>query len=226
MRVALLSDGLPRPRGVEIVGGGGPVDVAVARGRAGMQALARAEADRKVLVLDDLEDAPHAVDEPVTLVAGGRWLADALGGRSVPVLRPHRPEVLEDDPPPLTRGPLVDQVVWHRERSVAEVLDHFASGQTVVVPDTPAMREVVTDGFDGVVLHRFSRRRAARVVRELDADRVRLHLLRHNARLTALGWPGEAQQATVLEAIVRRAAAQPPPPPPGDLPRPRRTLFR
>lgn len=220
MRVALVTGGLPRPLGVEVVAEGGPeVDVAAARGWEALDALVACEAGRRVLVVGDLDEAPLAVDAPVVLVAGGRWLADLLGGDRTRVLRPFRPSVADAEPRPLTRGDLAGEVVVDPE-DVDAVLAAFAAGHTVVAADTPALREVVTDGFDGVLVPGGGARALRRAVRDLDRDRVRLHLLRHNAWHTAKAWPAEAQQATVLEAILRAVAREPAPEPPGAIPRP------
>jgi hypothetical protein len=89
-------------------------------------------------------------------------------------------------------------------------VEAFASGATVVTPETAATREEVGNGEDGLLATSSHRRTLAGHLDRLAADPRLLHLLRHGAGRSAAAWPSVQQQGILLAGVLRHIAAGPP----------------
>jgi glycosyltransferase involved in cell wall biosynthesis len=92
-------------------------------------------------------------------------------------------------------------------------LEGFHMGATTVTTPVTGHDEYVEHGWNGLVVDWDDTRGTARALDLLARDRRLLHELRHNALLTARGWPSWEQQGAVMAAALRAVMREPPPSP-------------
>jgi glycosyltransferase involved in cell wall biosynthesis len=94
-------------------------------------------------------------------------------------------------------------------------LEAMHAGATCVVTPVTGHDEYVRHGFNGLLCDWDDLRGTARQLDLLARDRPLLHYLRHNALMTARGWPSWEQQGQIMALILRRIAEAPAPDPAG-----------
>jgi glycosyltransferase involved in cell wall biosynthesis len=90
-------------------------------------------------------------------------------------------------------------------------LEGMHLGATCVVTPVSGHEEYVRHGFNALLCDWDDLRGTARQLDVLARDRELLHYLRHNALMTARGWPSWEQQGQVMALILRRIAEAPAP---------------
>jgi O-antigen biosynthesis protein len=90
-------------------------------------------------------------------------------------------------------------------------LEGFHMGATCVTTAVTGHDEYVEHGWNALVVDWDDTRGTARALDLLARDRRLLHYLRHNALLSARGWPSWEQQGAVMAAALRAIRRGPPP---------------
>ena len=141
----------------------------------------------------------------VTLVTGDREAAADLPADRVLGPLPHR------EMAPLYAQTDVVLKLSSVEGMFGPPLEGFHMGATCVVTPVTGHEEYVEHGFNGLVCGWDDPRGTAGLLDLLARDRELLHQLRHNALMTARGWPSWEQQGTFMAGALHAIARAPAP---------------